>query len=256
MINHRKLLFLIAFICISVSAFTQGITVYQYRQIPYEQMEEFIERETKYWSEVAEKAIDEGKLEFWALLVKEGVFDVQNASNVLFINTYSDIDNRAGIWDAKSVFPDVPMEDMQTGNMGKTTSMIYLKNEMWIEASHANQEEDFNYVKMSYHNSKYPYRFLNLENEKWSPFIQTAMNNKQTSQVAWGNAMILDPKSIGMKANTVSFDLYPNLKEALLPTWSEDIKYPMDLFQQLDSIRINRTSTQVYRIVKAVSKKE
>lgn len=41
-----------------------GISVHQYRYVPQDQMAEFIARETKYWSKVAEKGVAQGNLTF------------------------------------------------------------------------------------------------------------------------------------------------------------------------------------------------
>lgn len=251
--EHLKLAMVLLFILVSARASSQGITVYQYRHVPQEQMSEFIERETKYWSVVAQKAIDNGKLEFWALLVKEGIYDAPNTSNVLFINTFKDIDDTDGIWDANAVFPNVPIEDISTYNMGYVTSVFYVKDENWEQASHADPEKDFNYVVMVYHNSTNPTQFIALEKEHWAPFIKSAMDNKKTTQVGWGNGRILSPSGENIKVNSVSYDIYPSLKEVLMPTWDESIEFPVDGLAKLDSLTLNRRGNQVYRIVKAVN---
>ena len=96
----------------------ESMSIWQYRRVDNDKVNEFIERETKYWSKVAQKAIDEGKLGFWALFQKIGGYDMPNSSNFLFINTFPkmpDYDEMGEIWNAQAVFPDVPMEDMETG---------------------------------------------------------------------------------------------------------------------------------------------
>ena len=250
--NHLKLAVALLYILVSTGASSQSITVYQYRHVPPEQMSEFIERETKYWSVVAQKAIDNGKLEFWALLVKQGVYDAPNTSNVLFINTFKDINDTEGIWDISAVFPDTPVEKMSTYDIGYVTHLFYLKDEAWEQASHADPQKDFNYVVMTYHNSSNPTQFIALEKEHWAPFIKKAMDSKKTTQVGWGNARVLSPSGENIKANTVSFDLYPNLKEVLMPTWDEDVVFPEEGLNKLGEITLNRRGRQVYRIVKAV----
>lgn len=46
----------------------RSITVYQYRRVPDDKIEEFLKRETTYWSKVAEKAVKDKKMTFWAVL--------------------------------------------------------------------------------------------------------------------------------------------------------------------------------------------
>jgi hypothetical protein len=228
-----------------------AISVYQYRKVQNDKVSEFIERETKYWSRVAQKAADEGKLEFWALLQKVGGYDLDNSSNFLFINTFPDIDNMGGIWDATAVFPDIPVEDMETYSISKNTSVIFVKSQYWEQASNANPENDFKYVSFVYHNANDPAGLIEAENEVWAPFIKSAMDNGKTTQKAWGNARILSPTGPEINYNTISFDLYPSLKEALDPTWSEDLEAP-DM-TSIGEVEGNRRASIVYRIVHVVS---
>src|SRR5580765_2660887 len=56
----------------------RSITTYQYRHVPDDKIEEFVKRETTYWSKVAQKAIDSKAMSFWALLEKVGGYDLTN----------------------------------------------------------------------------------------------------------------------------------------------------------------------------------
>src|SRR5258705_12791177 len=87
------------------------ITTYQYRHVPDEKIDEFIKRETTYWSKVAQKAVDNKKMSFWALLEKIGGYDLLNSSNFLFINTFPDIYAvyRGEVFNASAIFPDIQM---------------------------------------------------------------------------------------------------------------------------------------------------
>ena len=66
----------------------QDITTYQYRHVAPDKVAEFIKRETTYWSKIARKAIDAGKMSFWALLEKVGGTDLGTASNYMFVNSF------------------------------------------------------------------------------------------------------------------------------------------------------------------------
>lgn len=233
----------------------KGISIYQYRQIPPDQVEEFIYRETKYWSKVAEKAIAKGNLMFWGLFQKVGGFDVPNSPNILFINTFKDIDAMAGIWEPSAVWPNVPMDQMETFSMGKVTHSLFVKPEVWIKASNAIPENDFKFVKINYHNASNPGNLIGLEDKYWTPFIQSSMDSGKTKQKAWGNARILSPSSPNMKANTISFDIYSSLKEALDPTWAQNTVFPEGL-NEIFELEMDQRISFVYRIVKVVAPPE
>ena len=78
------------------------------------------------------------------------------------------------------------------------------------------------------------------------------MDNKQTSMVAWGNARVLSPGGDNIKFNSVSYDLYKTLGDALLPTWDSKVVFP-DGLNKIGDIEINRRGAVVYRVVKVVS---
>ena len=145
------------------------------------------------------------------------------------------------------------MNQMETNSFTTTTSQFFLHGENWAQAANAKPETDFNYVVMNYHNSNAPDSFITLENKYWKPFIQGAMDKKQTTQRAWGNARVLSPAGDNIKFNTVSYDLFSTLQQALMTTWDTKTVFPTKGLGMLDKIRENRTGTVVYRVVKVIS---
>jgi len=227
------------------------ITMYMYRRVEQGKMNELIERETKYWSKVAQKDIDDGRLLFWAFLVKVGGIDLENSSNVLMVNTYADIDNIEGMWDVSAVFPDVPIEDMETGSLFTPTSNLFVLTQSFILKETENPMEDFKYVGIVYHNAESPAALIAAENEIWGPFIKSAWENGKVTQTGWGNAIVLSPTGDEVKYNTISFDIYPSLKEALNPSWAEDLEMP-DMTRIGEAEGNNRRATVVYEIVQSL----
>jgi len=233
----------------------QEITLYQYRQVPSGKTDEFIKRETTYWSKVARRAIDKGTLTFWALLERVDGSDVQNAPNFLFINTYTNIDGNMGaVWNATAAFPNIPMAKMETGSLSKVTAQFYLKDRNWEQYSKAVPAKDFNYVIMVYHNSSDPDNFVAMEKRHWAPFIKSAMDSKETAQVGWGNASVLSPSGVDVKFNTVSYDLFPTFQAALLQEWNPNTKFPTAGLDSLGKIAPNMPGREIYRIVKVEAK--
>jgi hypothetical protein len=153
----------------SLIAQNRSITVYQYRHVPNDKIDEFIKRETTYWSKVAEKATKEKKMTFWALLEKVGGYDMQNSSNFLFVNTFPDIDNTGDIWNNIEAVAGVKMDAMETSSMSTVTSTFFVHDENWVQHNKADPDKDFRYIKMLYHNTNYPDSFINLEKPIGSP---------------------------------------------------------------------------------------
>lgn len=231
----------------------QQISVFQFRQVPDDKVAEFIHRETTYWAEVAQKAIDKGNLQTWALFQKVGGYDIPNSSNFLFINTMNDINANMGeMWDASAIFPDVPTEQMSTWEMSTVTSQAFVRTNPMITASSANPAEDFNYLKINFWKSSNPAQFVEIEQEHWAPFITGEMEKSGVSQVGWSNAIIINPRGPNVPANTMSFDIYPTLGDLLTPKWSEGVEFPAEGLDLLNEITESRTEV-IYRIVKVVT---
>ncbi len=229
----------------------QAITVYQYRHVPAENVNEFLERETKYWAAVAENSVKKGNLTFWALLEKMGGYDLPNSSNFLFVNTFNDIDDVSSFFDMSEALPGMKWEDIETESLSTTTTMLFVNVENWQQAADA-QSDDFNYLNMIYHNASDPQALIQLENDHWGPFIKEAMDSKKTTQTGWGNASIISPTGEDILFNTISYDIYPSLKEALIPTWDENMELPDEGMAKIMELEQNRRSSVIYRIVKVV----
>jgi len=233
------------------------VSVWQFRQVDQANMEEFIQRETKYWSKVAESAVEKGNLTFWGLFVKQGGFDIPKTPNVIFINTFNDIDaaDMAAIWDPSALFPDVPIEEIETGSISKTLHMVFASPGNWVQKEGSNPEEDFNFIRFIFHNTDSPADLIALEDEHWAPFIKSAIEDGKTSQLAWGNATILAPSGPNMDATTISYDIYPTLTSALTGGFGDDenIVFPEEGLAKINELETSRRYNNVYSIVQVVS---
>lgn len=238
-----------------IHAQNRSITSYQYRHVPNDKIDEFIKRETTYWSKVVQKAVDNKTMSFWALLEKVGGYDLPNSSNYLFINTYPDIDKAGSMWNASDIekTAGVKMSDMDDYSFTTVTSEFFLHDREWAQAAKAVAAKDYNYVEMIYHNTEYPDSLINLEKKYWGPFIKDAMDKGQTPQVAWGNAIVLAPSGDNIKFTTVSYDLYKTLGDALMPAWDPKTVFPADGLGLIGKLELNRRGTAIYRVVKVVS---
>ncbi len=253
---YKKILFsllLFAFL-IPLQQLHAQVSVYQYRHVPANKIEEFIKRETTYWSKVAQKAVDAKKMNFWGLFEKVGGYDLPNSSNFLFINTFSNIDSAwsGDAFNPSKLFPKIPYSQMETNSFTTVTSQIFLHSEDWAEAKGVNPAKDFNYVVMNYHLSENPGSFINAEKTIWKPFLQSAMDKNQTKQVGWGNATVLSPTGGDMKFNTISYDLFRTLQDALLTPWDPATVFPDNLYM-FGKMRTNESARVVYRVVKVVA---
>jgi hypothetical protein len=163
------------------------------------------------------------------------------------------VDQAEDVWGKAEAITGMKLAQIETNSISTTTNMFFLHNESWAQAAKSVPEKDFNYVVMVYHNSNYPDSLINLEKMYWKPYIQKAMDNNQTSQMAWGNAIVLSPSGENIKFNTVSYDLYKTLGDALMPRFDANSGLPWDGLTKIQNIETNRRGSVVYRVVKVVS---
>lgn len=232
---------------------SSAITVYQYRHVPDNKIAEFIKRETTYWTKVADKAVKNKTMTFWALFEKIGGYNLPNSSNYLFINTFPNIDKVGEVFGSAEKIAGVPLAQMETNSMSTVTSEFYLHGRGWAQKENVNPKNDFNYVTMVYHDTNYPDSLIALENKYWSPFIKKTMDGGQTRQMAWGNAIVLSPSGEDIKFTTVSYDIYKTLKDALMPALGGNVEFPAEGLSKIGALEVNRRGSVVYRVVKVVA---
>jgi hypothetical protein len=229
----------------------RSVTVYQYRRVPPDKTAEFIKRETTYWAKVAEKATKDKTMTFWALLEKMGGHDLPNSSNFLFVNTFPDIDKVDQVFSNPEATAGVKMADMETNSFSTTTGEYFLHEQNFAGATKA-PPDDYKYITFNYQNTNYPDSLINLEKKYWQPFIQKAMDNGQTPQVAWGNATFLAPVGGDAIYSTVSYDIFKSLQDALMTNWDPKTVFPTKGLGMINKLALARPGIVVYRIVKVV----
>ena len=254
-IMKKQLTILLALLLCFQFAKAQKITTYQYRTVKQSDMNEYIKRETTYWSKLAESEVKKGNLTFWAVLVRVDGVDLDRSPNVLLINTFNDLDASNSIWGGiTDLFPNVKMEDMETNSLSKTTARIFLRGlDNFAQGKTVNPDEDFKFVRIIYHNNKNIGKHLTFESEKWKPMIQNAMNEGKTSMKGWGNSIIVSPQSSKFPYNTISYDIFATAHEALSPSLGEDINLPDDFFSDIQDNYRGVRNSHLFRIVQAVS---
>jgi hypothetical protein len=247
------LFFLLA--TISLSSIAQRVSFYQFRKVPDNKIDEFVKRETTYWSKVAQKAIDSGVMQFWGLFEKVSGGD-GDGPNYLFVNSFDDIDKAftSNIFDPSKTFPSVPISKIETNSMSSVTNTMITHPMTWEQSSKAVPEKDFNFVLINYHTPREPGSFITLEQKHWQPFIKKLMDDGKTNQMAWGNEVILSPVGGKYKATTISIDLYRTFKDALMPNFGENTKFPEEGLAELDKLTTEPRTVEIYRVVKVVTK--
>jgi len=228
----------------------QEITSHQYRRVAPQDMQEYLKRETTYWSKFAESEITKGNLTFWAILQRVGGVDQETSPNILIINTFKDVDKGADWASVTDLFPDVKMEDIQTNTLSTNTDMVFLRD-LGNHTRGANvvPENDFKYVRIIYHNTKDSGKHLTFEAEKWKPMLEKAMADGKTTMKGWGNAVVILPESDDFPYSSMSYDLFATAHGALAPAFNSDMEVPDGFFTPLAENYNGPRNAHLYRIV-------
>ncbi|MFK5974023.1 MAG: hypothetical protein QM485_12200 [Flavobacteriaceae bacterium] len=251
-----KNIFSILFVCVLSFQFTlaQTVSSHQYRKVAPEDMGEYLKRETTYWKTWAEAEVKKGNLTFWGIFQRVGGTDQENSPNILIINTFKDIDKGADWSNIAALFPDVKKEDRGTWALSKNTDKIFVRDlNNHTVGSNVDPENDFNFVKIIYHNVKRTGQHLKFEAKKWKPMIQKAMNEGKTSMKGWGNARIIAPRSSEFPYTIYTYDLFSSLHEALSPTFVKGWKFPEGLFDGVQENTAGPRNVNIYRAVAVVT---
>ncbi|MBX2818765.1 MAG: hypothetical protein KTR29_03760 [Rhodothermaceae bacterium] len=223
------------------------IAVMQYRHVPAENVQEFVRRETTYWSAIAEKAIQEDKMMYWAMWQKVGGWNLDTGSNFLFMNVFADktgLDNVSGIWDPTTVFPEMNPADISTEMLSTTKHMLVVES----IADAGNEEPQF--LRMNYGKVHDPEKTLEIE-MNWKTFIEEQMEQGNTTATSWRFVRVLTPAGASIPFDVISMDGFQSLSEAVYPTWADDVEFPdMTGFDEAQT----RDRVSVYARVKSVSR--
>ena len=177
MINARILFIgIIILITCSVSQLFSKIEIVQRRFVPQENIPEFLERETQYWSEVARKAIDEGKMDSWSIWRRVDGMSLDSEYNFMFVSTFlneTDLKHAGEMWKPEMVIQGLnPTEN-------DTTALSTVKAVLFYEQMGFSQKKDPKYIRINYAKAESVQDYVDVELEEWSVWIQ----GKQTSSV-------------------------------------------------------------------------
>jgi hypothetical protein len=224
------------------------LVVLQYRSVPQENINEFLHRETTYWSAVAQKAIDDGKMMEWSLWQRVGGVNLDESShNFIFANVFADksaLDGMGEIWDPSKVFPNMRPSDLETGSLSRVVHSIIMQGQGGVG-------RPGNFIKINYAKVSDMENYLGFETGVWQPFIDKAMKEKKTSFVGWNVANVILPGGTSLPFNAFSVDHFDSLSEAVQTAWAEDLEFP-DFTSYIPTN--DRVDVQVYGLVKRVAK--
>ena len=201
--NLTKLL-LVIFFFLSIQNIVAQISTHIYLNVPSENAEEFERLEMEYWSKVAKKRIDAGKMNGWGLLKAVGI---DNATHVI-VNTFDSIEqalDNTG-WDPSVIGMDA--RDINTSGLRKVLAVVQYQNETSI-----NSDEPTNFTVFNYGKPTSVGAFISEQKTLWKGIIQK--NKSTTNLTSWGAHTRIHPQGNSTHSSVWTRDGFKTLLDAM-----------------------------------------
>ena len=173
----RNLFLMFALICCNVSI--GQVVTFMYVEVSNENQQRFERLEKDYWSQVAKKAIDGGKMMSWIML-KE--ISIPGTHKYLFVNYFENLDQlnqSSSIWGIPEKM-GLNIEDINTNGIKKIVNVEYWKGEGFLG-------ESAKYLIMNYFTPANLEGFVTENLELWKPWFEKNMKNNRLKQKKLGN---------------------------------------------------------------------
>lgn len=205
----KNYLILIASLILTYTSFGQ-IAFMQYRTVPSEKESEFVERETKYWSQVAKAAIDQGHMLGWALWRKVGVTSNEHP-NYVFVNLYESAEKM----DPSKIWSDENMqklgakpEDVETNSFTTVPFSYYMQLEDMVAG-------DNKYVVINYAQPEDLTGFIEENKTLWKPLHAENIKNGTNKMTSWGIMSTITPTGNNSRFSCFTWDGFNTLADTL-----------------------------------------
>ena len=182
------------------------ISTHVYVNVPAENSAEFERLEIDYWSKIAKKGIDEGKMTAWGLLKTVGI---DNVTHVI-VNVFESIEqatNSGSVWDPSAIGMDA--REISTVDLRKTIAVVNYQTEVQEDYG----EEPTNFTIFNYANPNNVAAFINENKTLWKEVHKKSLGiSKRTS---WGVHTRIHPQGNETYSSIWTRDGFKTLADAM-----------------------------------------
>ena len=200
----KKLLFVLSLLWSNLSA-AQVVTL-MYVEVSSENQQRFERLEKDYWSQIAKKAIDDGKMMSWIML-KE--ISIPGTHKYLFVNYFENLEQlnqSSSIWNPEKI--GMNFEDIDTFGIKRIVNVEYWKAEGLVG-------ESAKYVIMNYFSPTDLEGFVTENLELWKPWFEKSIKNNRLKQKNWAVGTKIYPSGNQSGSFAISRDGFDNLSDAM-----------------------------------------
>ena len=205
----KKTLIFIASIIFTLSTYAQ-VSYLQYRVVPNDKEDEFVEKETKYWSKVAKAAANQGNLAGWTLWRKIGVTKI-DAPNYVFVNSYESLDKM----DPSKVWTDENIKSMGADPAKvETSSFTTVPFDYWMQLEDV-IPGDYKYALVNYAKPANRQAFIEENKNLWKPVHEQSIKNGTNGLASWGLMSVIYPAGNQDRFSCLTWDGFNTMADAL-----------------------------------------
>lgn len=200
----KNLLIALTLLCFNYS--TAQVVTLMYVEVSSENQQRFERLEKDYWSQIAKKAIDDGKMMSWIMLKEISTPDTHK---YLFVNYFENLDqlNQASsIWNPEKI--GMNGEDIDTNGIKRIVNVEYWKAEGFAG-------ESAKYIIMNYYSPVDLEGFVTENLELWKPWFEKSIKNNRLKQKNWAVGTKIYPSGNQTGSFAISRDGFDSLSDAM-----------------------------------------
>jgi hypothetical protein len=200
----KNLLIALTLLCFNYS--TAQVVTLMYVEVSSENQQRFERLEKDYWSQIAKKAIDDGKMMSWIMLKEISTPDTHK---YLFVNYFENLDHlnqASSIWNPEKIGMNI--EDINTNGIKRIVNVEYWKAEGFAG-------ESAKYIIMNYYSPVDLEGFVTENLELWKPWFEKSIKNNRLKQKNWAVGTKIYPSGNQMGSYAITRDGFDSLSDAM-----------------------------------------
>ena len=180
------------------------VSTHIYLNVPIENRAKFERLEMDYWSKVAKKRIDAGKMKGWGL---QRAIGIDNATHVI-VNTFDSVEQALDIsgWDPSVIGMDA--REINTSGLGTILAVNQYQEEARIDGDGSS-----NFTVFNYGNPTSIGAFVTEQKTLWKGIIEK--NRSKTKLNTWGAHTRIHPKGTATHSSVWTRDGFKTLADAM-----------------------------------------
>lgn len=240
----KKLVFF-ALILFGISNMSSQNSVYSYdyRHVPTDEMEVFMANEAMYWSKVHAVLLKKGKLTGWSVMRRIG--GLESEPNVYFFLGIGPLENLDNLYKdypeaVKEVRSAMDKEKLALIDERLKQPKFRVANVLLSRRSFIGDgNTDWNYLVHNYAKATDVNAFLDAQDKYWKPFFEEHITKKNTKQVFWSTAAVINPRGDGYNWNCYTVDAFKNMSD-VYDSWNKDIDFPEEGWKETSDLMKNK----------------